>query len=85
MLKAGKETLRPYICKLFNTINKSECYPNIWSKGYIVPIYTKGEMEDPANYRGITISSCLGKLFATVVNKNSCIIIILFLTVKLGL
>jgi hypothetical protein len=70
MLKAGKETLKPYICKLFNNIIKSECYPNIWSKGYIVPIYKKGEMEDPANYRGITISSCLGKLFATVVNNR---------------
>ena len=60
MIKEGNDILRPYICKLFNAILFSEYYPEMWSKGYIVPIHKKGNVNDPSNYRGITISSCLG-------------------------
>ena len=70
MIKAGNEILRPYICKLFNAILFSEYYPEMWSIGYIVPIHKKGNVNDPSNYRGITISSCLGKLFALIMNNR---------------
>ena len=42
----------------------------LWSIGYIVPIHKKGNVNDPSNYRGITISSCLGKLFALIMNNR---------------
>ena len=48
----------------------SECYPKIWSSGYIVPIFKKGDTCSPNNYRGITISSCLGKLFTMLINNR---------------
>ena len=31
--------------------------------GLIVPIRKGGELDDPNNYRGITLNSCLSKLF----------------------
>lgn len=45
--------------------------PEAWSKGTILPIYkNKGDINDPDNYRGITILSCFGKLFTAVLNQR---------------
>ena len=46
-------------------------YPEAWAKGCVVPIFKKGNIEDPnCNYRGITIISCLGKLFTAILNAR---------------
>ena len=66
---------------LFYVNFNSGIYPEAWVKGCVVPIFKKGNMEDPNNFRGITIISCLGKLFTSVLNarildwdKEHCII-----------
>ena len=44
-----------------------------WTNGIIVPIHKTGNIKDPNNYRGITISSCLGKLFTKILaNRLTC-------------
>ena len=40
----------------------------MWADGFIVPIFKKGDASIPNNYRGITISNALGKVFGTVLN-----------------
>ena len=45
-------------------------FPSIWAEGIIVPIFKKGDKNDPANYRGITLVSCLGKLFNNILNER---------------
>ena len=45
-------------------------FPKIWAKGYIVPIFKSGSRDDPSNYRGITIGSCLCKLFVKILNNR---------------
>ncbi len=70
MIKIGIDLLNPTLCRLFNHVITTECYPKSWSNGYIIPIYKKGSATDPSNYRGITISSCLGKLFALLLNTR---------------
>ena len=45
--------------------------PEKWAEGFIVPIYkNKGDVMDPDNYRGITILSCMGKLFTAILNNK---------------
>ena len=57
------------IVKLFNLILRTGHIPNEWSIGLIVPIFKKkGSKYDPNNYRGITLLSCLGKLFTLCIN-----------------
>ena len=41
-------------------------YPTSWTQGLISSIYKSGKKDDPNNYRGITLSNCLGKLFNSI-------------------
>ena len=64
------DILAPHICNMFNKIIDSGFFPDIWSNGIIVPIHKKGSVSDVNNYRGITLVSCLSKLFTSVLNKR---------------
>ena len=52
--------------KLFNLIFKSGVYPSLWRENFIKPIFKGGCFTDPSYYRGIALSSCLGKFFSRV-------------------
>ena len=52
---------------LFNNINNSGSFPSQWTEG-IIGLHKKGAHDDPKNYRVITLISCLGKLFTSVIN-----------------
>ena len=57
--------------KLFNTVLNTGFIPENWIRGIIIPLYKKkGGKSNTDNYRGITIMSCLGKLFTSVINAR---------------
>ena len=59
------------IVKLFNLVLISGVVPSDWCIGAIKPLYkNKGSPNNPDNYRGITLLSCLGKLFTAAVNTR---------------
>ena len=70
MIKSGANILLPCLNKLFNLIFSSGHYPSAWAKGYISPIFKTGDNSNPDNYRGITITSNIGKLFNIVLNSR---------------
>ena len=70
MIKASLESLMPVYIKLFNLILQSGKMPDIWCQGLITPIYKSGDKSDPTNYRGICVSSCLGKMFSSILNQR---------------
>ena len=51
---------------LFNKILKSGIFQVCWNYGLIKLINKGMDVYDPNNYRGITLNSCLGKLFCTI-------------------
>ena len=68
-IKSSSNLLMPMYVKLFNLIYNSGIIPQSWTSGIIKPIYKKkGKTDDPDNYRPITILSCLGKLFTSILN-----------------
>eukprot|EP00745_Piridium_sociabile_P028066 TRINITY_DN45105_c0_g1_i6.p1 TRINITY_DN45105_c0_g1~~TRINITY_DN45105_c0_g1_i6.p1 ORF type:complete len:171 (-),score=7.55 TRINITY_DN45105_c0_g1_i6:29-541(-) len=70
-LKASCSKLLPIFQMLFNIILQSGKIPEIWSIGFVCPIYKgKGDPKDTDNYRGITILSCFGKLFTSILNQR---------------
>jgi len=58
------------ISKLFNIILNSNSFPALWQEGHLTSIYKSGETDNPENYRGITIQSCLGKLFTATLKDR---------------
>ena len=55
---------------LFNKVFALGSYPENWSKGYIINIHKKGSTYEPQNYRSITITSAIGKLFNLTLNNR---------------
>lgn len=66
ILKCGAPVMLPAMAKLFNLILESGVFPTSWNRAYQVPLYKKGDPLDCNNYRGISITSCLGKTFNSV-------------------
>ena len=58
------------LLKLFNDILQSnEVIPD-WVSGMIVPLHKDGPKLNTSNYRGITLISCLGKVFLAILNNR---------------
>ena len=69
-MKLLKLVFCQHFCNLFNLILNKEYFPKMWSVGLIVPMYKSDGCDDPSNYRGIAITSCVGKLFTSVLNQR---------------
>ncbi len=70
MLKHSTPALQTAVRKLFNLVFSSGCSPEIWNQGLITPIHKSGDKLDPNNFRGICVSSNLGKLFSSILNNR---------------
>ena len=70
-IKFSPDNYKALLIKLFNTILLTGVIPTNWCISFISPIYKdKGLKSDPDNYRGISIISCLGKLFTALLNER---------------
>ena len=69
-IKCTSSLMIPIYTKLFNIIFDTALLPDSWTIGVIKPIYKKGDPILPENYRPITLLSCLGKLFTSVINNR---------------
>ena len=70
-IKYSFERIGDTLINIFNLILSTGNFPEIWLLGIIKPIYKKkGLKSDPNNYRGITLVSCLSKVFTGVLNRR---------------
>ena len=70
MLKNSINFMLQAYVKLFNLILKAGIFPTQWCEGLITPIFKSDDRSDCNNYRGICVSSCLGKLFCLILNER---------------
>ncbi len=61
----------PLYTGLFNHVLHSGEIPSSWLVGKIVPLYKeKGDSTKAENYRGISLLSCFGKMFTSLLNTR---------------
>ena len=70
IIKCLVETNPRIILKLFNLVFESNAKIEQWAIAILTPILKSGPKMDPSNYRGISILSCLGKLYTAILNKR---------------
>ena len=67
ILHGGNEALKT-LHSIFTRVWEDEVVPEEWHQGIIIPLYKgKGSRSDCSNYRGITLLSVSGKVFAKVI------------------
>ena len=49
----------PILYKLFNSVFSTGNFPSTWSQSVICPIFKSGSKRNPANYRGISITTTM--------------------------
>ena len=64
MLKAGGEVVAEWLHRIMNRAWKSGMVPGDWRKALVVPVHKKGSKLQCKNYRGISLLSIPGKVYA---------------------
>jgi len=67
LIKGGGVNLTHSLFRLFSKILERNVTPKEWNIGIIVPIHKKGDHKDLNNYRGITLTSCISKIFNRII------------------
>jgi hypothetical protein len=70
LLKNGGDGLNHSMNQLFRKLIELESTPQEWNKGIIIPIHKKGSKNNLNNYRGITLTSCVSKVFNRIISKS---------------
>ena len=70
MLKASPNSLLMVILKIINLIKSSFSIPDKWAEGITSLILKEGDDTDPDNYRAITVTDALAKIFAILINER---------------
>ncbi len=48
---------------LFNKCIVENAFPDTWKLAHVTPVYKKGDSSDPSNYRPISVTSAVSKVF----------------------
>ena len=70
VLKQLAWELAPFICYLVNMVFRTGVFPAKWKEGIVTPIFQKGQRNLKGNYRPVTITNCLSKVWEKVANKQ---------------
>ncbi|CAC5361824.1 unnamed protein product [Mytilus coruscus] len=64
-VKYGGKILQKHLCNLFNLIIRTRYTPLDWKTSVIIPLFKGGNKNktDPNAYRGISLTSCIAKIF----------------------
>ena len=67
-LKNNTKLFKEALLSIFNAIFLQGVFPSAWTLGLIIPIHKKGDINTAENYRGISLMSCVSKLFTNLLN-----------------
>ena len=68
--KFASSEIIDYLYELFNKLFDNGFYPREWSESIILPLFKKGNVNDPNNYRGISLCNIASKLYSSIINNR---------------
>lgn len=69
-IKTSSDILLPVLTKVFNIILNNGKMPESWNLSVITSLYKSGDPNDTNNYRGLSVTSCMGKLFTNLLQQS---------------
>ena len=69
ILKQTKHVIAPILHRLFNRSLFDCRFPSVWKLSNVIPIHKKESRSDPSNYRPISLTSTLSKVFEKSVSS----------------
>ena len=70
LLYEAGHTIVPSLTKLFNLCLAQGIFPDMWKQANVLPLFKKGDPSDTANYRPVSLLSCVSKIFERIVFKH---------------
>ena len=70
MLKAAEQEITPFLTKYFSVLFSSSQFPSEWTKAIIIPLHKKGDVNNPDNYRGISLLSVVSKVYTHIIKSR---------------
>ena len=68
--KFSSEIISDYLVALSNHLFDNGFYPDDWCESIILPLFKKGNFNDPNNYRGISLCNIASKLYSSIINDR---------------
>ena len=62
-LKDAREHIAEPLCYLFNQFLTEQRFPDDLKRAHVLPLFKKDDPEDPINYRPISLTGVLAKIF----------------------
>ena len=69
-LKDAQSVFAKPLCFLINELISESSFPSDLKRALISPLYKKGNTEDPTNYRPISVTGALAKIFEQVIRNQ---------------
>ena len=70
LLKDSGHTIVPSLTSLFNLSLQTETFPSVWKNARVIPLYKKGDKQDPSNYRPISVLPTVNKSLENAVHTQ---------------
>ena len=70
LLKDSGHTIVPSLMSLFNLSLQTETFPSVWKNARVIPLYEKGDKQDPSNCRPISVLPTLTKILENAVHTQ---------------
>ena len=71
LFKQSIHVILPLLNSVCNRLFSSGMFPESWSKSVIIPLYKKGDVNNPENFRGISLLDVICKFIHLFLTEES--------------